>query len=261
MDHRNCGGVTDSWRVAWRRVICGGHNRAGPSRRLCPTKISISTSMKRLLIALAFALTVSGAQAFTLLGPRANWQTIRLGYFLNSPVIGGPMNIAEEYRWNVPVVYYGFTPEFLTYFGQHGADEVEKAIKFLNDLPPASQLNIDDYPLSSQRLNYRAQALVLVDVKSEALSMLVQGIGICDPTRYVFTLRNRWTPPMITNYYVIKRNFDPVTLQHSSFVNGDLWTYTTIIDNFTCRCDSLAITEPVDPLALFGVIHAPVTSD
>ena len=216
--------------------------------------------MKRLVILLAFALAASGAEAFTLLGHLATWQTTRLGYDDNSAIIGGPVSLGEEYRWNVPVVYYGFTPEFLTYFGQHGADEVEKAVKFLNDLPPASQMNIDDYPLSSQRVNYRAGALGLVDVKSEALSMLVQGIGICDPTRYVFTLRNRWTPPMITNYYVIKRNFDPVTLQHSSFVNGDLWTYTTIIDNFTGRSDSLAITEPVDPLALFGVIHAPVTS-
>jgi hypothetical protein len=170
------------------------------------------------------------------------------------------MNLGEEYRWNVPVVYYGFTPEFLNYFGQRGVDEVEKAVKFLNDLPPATQLNLDNYPLTSQRVNHRAQALGLVDVKSEALSLMIQGMGICDPTRYVFTLRTRWTPPMQTNYLVIKRNFDPVTWQHSSFVNGVLWTYNTIVDNATGIPDALAVTQPVDPLALSGIINAPVTS-
>ena len=220
----------------------------------------MSNSMNRFLFALAVVLTVSQAQAFTLLGPLGPWQTARLGYLTDSAIIGGPMNLGEEYRWNVPVVYYGYTPEFLNYFGQHGVDEVEKAVKFLNDLPPASQLNLDDYPLDSQRINHRARALQLVDLKSEALSMMVQAMGICDPTRYVFTLRNRWNPPMITNYYVIKRNFDPVTWQHSSYINGELWTYTTILDNATGVPDSLVINNPVDPLALFGVIRAPVTS-
>jgi hypothetical protein len=220
----------------------------------------MSGLIRKLLLGSVLTLTVNEAFAFTLLGPLAAWQTPRIGYNTDSAIIGGPMSLGEEYRWNVPVVYYGFTPEFLYYFGQHGVDEVEKAIKFLNDLPPASQLNLDDYPLTSERVNHRARALGLVDLKSEALSMMVQGMGICDPTRYVFTLRNRWTPPMQTNYHVIKMNFDPVTWERTSFVNGVLWTYTTILDDATGVPDSLAITEPVDPLALFGLINAPVTS-
>src|SRR2546430_10843805 len=130
--------------------------------------------LRKLLFGFALALSVGQACAFSLLGPYGVWQTHRLGYDVNAPIIGGPMNLNEEYRWNVPVVYYGFTPEFLSYFGQHGVDEVEKAVKFLNDLPPASQLNLNDYPLTSQRIHPRAQALGLVDLKSEALSMLVQ---------------------------------------------------------------------------------------
>src|SRR6266496_6591642 len=126
----------------------------------------MSTAMKRFLFGLALALTVSQARAFTLLGPLGVWQTPRLGYITASAIIGGPMSLGEEYRWNVPVVYYAFTPEFLNYFGQHGVDEVEKAMKLVSDLPPASQLKLEDYPLTSQRVNYRAQALNLVDVRS-----------------------------------------------------------------------------------------------
>ena len=218
----------------------------------------MSGLIRKLLLASLLTLAVNEAFAFTLLGPLATWQTPRLGYNLNAPGFGGPMNLGEEYRWNVPVVYYAFTPEFLNYFGQHGVDEVEKAMKLVSDLPPASQLKLEDYPLTSQRVNYRAQALGLVDLRSTALTLMAEGMGICDPTRFVFTLRNRWTvPPMTTNYHVIKRNFDPVTWQQSSFVNGQLWTYTTIVDG---PVNSLAINAPVDPLALFGLINAPVTS-
>jgi len=101
--------------------------------------------------------------------------------------------------------------------------------------------------------------LFLVDLKSEALSFLLQAQVLLDPTRYVYTLRNRWISPggSPTNFYVIKRNFDPVTLHHSSFINGTLWTYNTIVDG---SVRSLAITAPVDPLALAGLISAPVTS-
>ncbi len=209
---------------------------------------------------LGFVLLWNMTQAFgfTLLGsPLAPWQTPRLGYDLNAPFFGGPVNLGEEYRWNVPVVYYGFSSEFLNYFGQRGVDDVEKAIKFLNDLPPMSQLNPDDYPLASQRVNHRAQALGLYDLKSYTLSVMLNQMGICDPTRFVFTLRNRFTFPTSTNYHVIKRNFDPITWQHSSFINGQLWTYNIIFDG---PVNSLAFTQPVDPLALLGFINAPVTS-
>jgi hypothetical protein len=220
--------------------------------------------MQRLFIvpffALSFLFGAQQARAFSLLGPLAPWQTERLGYELNMPLFGGPVSIGEEYRWNVPVVYYAFTPEFLSYFGQTGVTEIEKAIRFLNNLPRAEQMNIDDFPLSSQRLNHRAQALGLLDLKSYALSVMMNEIGLCDPTRFVYTLRSRWIGPgpAPTNYYVIKRNFDPVTWQHSSYINGQLWTYSLVTD--VTDTESFVFTEPVDPLALLGLINAPVTS-
>src|SRR2546429_2356326 len=221
----------------------------------------MSALFRKFCLACVLAWSATQAFGFTLQGVLAPWQTPRLGYDRNAALFGGPMNLGEEYRWNVPVVYYTFTPEFLNYFGQKGVDEIEKAIKFMNDLPPVSQLNLEDYPLTSQRINHRAEAVFLVDLKSEALSFLLQGAGVTDPTRYVYTLRNRWISPggAPTNYYVIKRNFDPVTWHHSSFVNGELWTYTTIIDDVGGG-RSFAVTAPVDPLALAGLISAPVTS-
>src|ERR1043166_4549959 len=102
--------------------------------------------------------------------------------------------------------------------------EIDKAIAILNALPSMDALNVDDFPLSAQRINYQAAALGLRDVKSWTLSWLLQTLGITDPTRFVFTVRNRWVPGQgPTNYYVIKRNFDPVTWEPTSFINGQLW--------------------------------------
>jgi hypothetical protein len=101
----------------------------------------------------------------------------------------------------------------------------------------------------------------LFDLKSEALSYTLSTLGITDPTRFVYTLRNRFIIGASTNYYVIQRNFDPVTFEPSPFINGQLWTYTSILDPATPAGNSIAVTEPVDPLASGGLINAPVTAE
>src|SRR5437879_639993 len=93
---------------------------------------------RRSCIGFVFFWSVAQTLGFSLQGPLAVWQTHRLGYDINNPPFGGPMSIGEEYRWDVPLVYYAFSSEFLNYFGQRGVEEVEKAIKILNDLPPMS---------------------------------------------------------------------------------------------------------------------------
>ena len=45
--------------------------------------------------------------AYSLLGPYADWMDVQKGYRLSGE-IGGPMNLGEGYRWNMPVVTYGF---------------------------------------------------------------------------------------------------------------------------------------------------------
>ncbi|MHC1768910.1 MAG: hypothetical protein AB9869_32280 [Verrucomicrobiia bacterium] len=192
----------------------------------------------------------------------------RLGFDLNlSPMtwpvggagaaVGGVMNLGEEYRVNIPTITYGFTPEFLNYFGVRGVEEVDKAVAIMNALPAMDTIDINRYPLASQRINHRAQSLLLLDVKSFALSAFVNQLGLADPTRFVFVLRNRSTTGTSTNYLVIKRNFDPDTWDYSSYINGQLWTYTQIIDEAVPGASSV-IVQPVDPLALSGLINAPV---
>src|SRR5947207_13799090 len=117
------------------------------------------------------------AKAFSLLGPYAIkggnvWQVDRIGYNLPGD-IGGPMNAAagEEYRWNTPNVFYVYDAPFFYFFGTRGMEETEKAIQILNDLPPASQLNVDDYPMTTERINFRAAAIGLSDVKSWTLNI------------------------------------------------------------------------------------------
>lgn len=205
--------------------------------------------MKKLFVTTAVLTCLVRAHAFSLLGAYTAYQQQNIGYQWGSEVnnIGGPMNIGEEYRWTQKNIYYSFDESFLNYFGQRGVDEVEKAVKILNDLPSMSSIDINTFPRYAQRLNYQAQSLGVVDMKSIVLQSLVEQMGITDPTRYVYTIRTRWTPNNGTNYMVIKRNFDPDTLQPSAYINGQLWSYNGIVDNQDAPI-SYPVNRPVDPL-------------
>ncbi len=207
---------------------------------------------------IAFAQVQHG---FSLVGPNAPWQTTGIGYTAPVPgsMGGAPMNLDEEYRWNVPSVHYGFTADFLNFAGVRGTEEVEKAIAILNDLPPADNINIDDYPLESLRMNHRAQALGILDLKSHALQFLTVSMGIADPTRYVYTIRNRWVVNNVTNYLVTMRNFDPVTWEYTPFVNGTLYTYE-IVEPYLPGI-AVAVNTPVDPLDQLLPRTLPVSAD
>lgn len=214
-------------------------------------------SLKKILLVMTVVAAVRESFGFSLNGLAPAWQTTAIGYnwevVARVSTIGGPMNLGEEYRWNLPVIFYGVDSSFLNYFGQRGVEEIDKAAKIINDLPAMSQVNIDDYPLKTERINYQAQALGLLDLKTAALQSLIQEFGLGDPEEYVFTLRLRETLPAATNYYVIQRNFDPATLRPTAYINGDLWTYSTIVDNgnvpiaypVNTRVDPLAYGDPV----------------
>jgi len=200
------------------------------------------------------------AQAFSLLGPSQNnppvsWQTTTIGYNLAGD-IGGPMNRGEGYRWNVPVLTYAIDDSFLEYFGNHGAIEVEKALAVFNNLTNFSRIstNVNEFPLRATRVNFRAQALGLLDLKSTTLRALVEELGLAEPERYVWTLRDRNLGSIgnlsVTNYLVIQRNFDPVTQQPSAYVNGTFYTYNiqefningTVADVIETAADPAAFT-------------------
>lgn len=193
--------------------------------------------MKKCMTAAVLAAAVSATQAFSLLGPWGDWQVLALGYQFNTlenperdP--GGPMNIREGYRWNIPTITYAVDRSFLEHFGEKGEAEIDRVFETLNDT--LAHMYDEDYldtlPSSTTRYNYRAQALGLYDVYSTALESMVELLGLAAPERYCWTLREIDQPDEnITNYYTIGRNFDPDTLELSPYVNGTLYSYRIIV--------------------------------
>src|SRR5437867_7240915 len=118
-------------------------------------------------------LLVARANAFSLLGPYTDWMQYTNGFRQHGD-IGGPMNLGEEYRWNVPVLTYAFDQSFLDYFGTNGVAAVESAISILNGLPPASQINPSNYPAESGGFNYNTQSQGLLDLKSATLAFMLE---------------------------------------------------------------------------------------
>ena len=204
---------------------------------------------KTLSLAAVLSAAAFSSFGFSMLGPYDSWQVERIGYNVGSD-IGGPMNLGEEYRWNIKTVYYGYDQSFLQYFGNEGVNAAERAFAMLNALPPVSQMssNLTEFPLDTRRQNPTAAALNLVDIGTVTLQFTLEHLGLAEPERYTWTLRSRVTlsNPSRTNYAVIKRNFDPVTLTPSSFVNGTLYTYV-IIDPETPQIAD-AVELQVDPL-------------
>jgi hypothetical protein len=204
-------------------------------------------------------------EAFSLLGPYAHWMDVTNG-FRQWQDIGGPMDIREGYRWNVPVVTYGFDRSFLDYFGSNGVAAVETAISTLNNLGPASALVLTNFPYISRRINPPAAAQNLSDLKSATLSALIEQLGLAQPTRFAFSIRQwdpsleafaflgsgpPWPPGIVPNY-IIERNFDPQTLAVTNFVNSTEYTsyvYYRDLGPNGIPSFSDVIESPVDPLA------------
>ena len=223
------------------------------------------------------AIGLQSARAFSLAGPVGNggdsWQIIIIGYGPPRDAVA-PKNLGEEYRWNIPVLNYAYDQNFLDYFGSNGVAAVDQAFAILNNTftngPSAVTQGLDGYsrdlsefPLESKSVNYLAQALSLSDIKSLTLEIMAQELGLADPEFYVWTLRAREhiTPgpncPDNMNYLVIKRNFDPVTFEPSSYVNGTLYSYSIseVCQNSVILAEAVPVS--VDPLAF---TYTPVAS-
>src|SRR5690606_21956067 len=76
-----------------------------------------SSPVQFLVTLLLCILATAGTHAFSLLGPHEDWQTPTLGYNPFGEDRGAPKNLGEEYRWNLPVITYGFDRAFMDYFG------------------------------------------------------------------------------------------------------------------------------------------------
>jgi len=209
------------------------------------------SALRRFWLIILFWEGANSAFAFALLGPFAPWMTAQLSY-QDGFSIGGPMDIGQGYRWNVPVVTYGYDPSFIEYFGTNGVAAVEAAIQILNDVPPASSVVLTNYPLDTTRVNYRAEALGLMDVKSIALAVVLEQMGLAQPSRFVYSLRN-FTDT--AHYTVITRNFDPTTFEPSSYVNSVLYGYTVFYEStFGIAGTSIFVENPDQRSAAFSAV-------
>jgi hypothetical protein len=210
--------------------------------RRCPAQVLMEMAMFRtartILCLSALLLGFQKASAFSLLGPvneayQQGGSPNQLDY--NFPGdIGAPKNLGEEYRWNIPFIYYSFDQNFFDYFGSNGVWSVEQAFAIMNALTNVSSYSADlsEFPQESLRVNFKAQSLGLIDLKSSTLNLLVEQMGLAEPDRYTWTLHDRFLPPGAACpafiYTVIKRNFDPVTWEPSSYVNGTLYSYNIL---------------------------------
>ncbi len=210
------------------------------------------------------ALGLQTAGAFSLGGPIGNagdsWQQAVIGYALGGD-LNAPKNIGEEYRRNLPVMYYACNANFLDFFGSNGVSAVDSSFAILNGLTNVDSYSpsLSEFPLETRHLNYQAEALGLFDLKSWTLGAMVEQLGLADPVRYDWTLHDRAhvgniACPVGMEYLVVQRNFDSITsplnqLQYSPYVNNTLYSYYIV--EFCTGPNPLALSVPfsVDPLA------------
>jgi hypothetical protein len=234
--------------------------------------------MKTILLAGAvmFSLLYS-AGAYSFGGPIGNggdaWQAPVIGYGLPGD-LNAPKNLGEEFRRNIPGMYYAFDANFLDFFGSNGVVAVDGAFAIMNNLTNVSSYSTDlsEFPLESRHINYQAQALGIFDLKSWTLGALMEQIGLADPIRYTWTLHDRFQEPGTTcpvgmEYLIVQRNYDTVSsplnqLQYSPYVNDTLYSWQLLEwckVSASLEPPALAISVPfsVDPLA---DIYSPVAS-
>lgn len=235
--------------------------------------------LKKILFGALLLTAGTSLHAFTMLGPggavgggnaAVAWQDQSIGYnsqgfqgggFVQGNEIGGPLNLGEEYRWNIPEITYAFDESFLNYFGSNGVDAVKASIAVFNDLPRMSTTSSDltEFPLSSQQINFQAAALNLIDLKSTTMHLILERLGLADPLHYMWAIRSSTTVNNNINWQVIQRNFDPVTFEPSAFVNSASYTYE--IRNFSVGGTGTGFDDAVEiPVDVTAFDSVPIAS-
>jgi hypothetical protein len=217
---------------------------------------------------------VSPAAAFSLFGPVGNggdsYQIPSLTYgaipaCMGGGFVGAPKNLGEEYRWNIPRLYYACDQNFLDYFGSNGLVAIDQVFVILSNHLSARSLtswssNLTEFPLDASRVNYRAEALAVFDMRSLALGAMVENLGLANPDEWTWALRYRFLPSGAAcpryDYTVIQRNFDPASWNPTKYVNGNLFTYY-VFQGACSSCDNAdAVEVLVDPLASYSTAVA-----
>ena len=212
----------------------------------------ITKFLKNLIVAIVLNMGCLPALGFSLVGPTPPW----LGPVTATCYDEFAVALDEEYRVNYPSATFGFTSDFVTFFGQRGMEEIRKCFEILNGLPTADQINPDDYPLETFRINHRARALGLMDIRTVAFQNILIHLGLNDPLAYVYAPRDQIVatpPPSVLDSWVTVRNYDPITYRQSPFVNGVLYT----AQHIPPFCP---IVFPVDPAERLFPRYAPLAA-
>lgn len=212
--------------------------------------------LKRIICVVVGVTASCSAFGFSLWGPAETFQTQDLDYgdrylpFFPLPdttlfsvegpgsfsafniELGGTKNISQGSRLNVPTITYAYDSSFLSYFGAKGVAAVDSAFAVLNGLPAASSTSAKltgFITQGNQQVNYTAEALRMLDLKSTVLWLMMEHMGMIGET-HTYDLEERVALPGGTNacdfdYVVLQRNFDPITYSPSQYVNGALLTY------------------------------------
>lgn len=217
------------------------------------------------------ALWTHNASAFALLGPKDTWQVSALGYDPqgDNGDIGGPKNLGEEWRWNIPVITYGFDQSFINFFGTNGMNAVTNAMFLFNremtNFTALSNANLQRKPTATRRVHETARALGIWDVKSTTMGFLAEQLGLASAERWTWALRSRnQITPTATNYFVVQRNFDPFTSFPTPYVNNTRFSYQIhVFPQILFSADfEAASTFPVDASpAISGSVSSTVGED
>ena len=225
-----------------------------------------------LLVAILTLGWAQDSRAFSLGGPIGNagdgWQLPVIGYGVGDD-LNAPKNWGQGYRRNTQTMYYAVDANFADYFGTNGLGAIQSSFAILNAVftnnPTGNTDGLDGYssslsefPFDASHINYQAQALGIMDVKTENLILMMEQLGLTDPIRYDWTLHDRIIPPGVTCpigviYGVVQRNFDTggYTLPgsagsqtvYSPYVDGSLYSYQILE---ACKGPNpLAVTVPI----------------
>ena len=176
--------------------------------------------------------------------------------------LGGPKELKQFFRWNMPYLTYSFDLSFVQYFGIEGMAAVDEAFRVVNDFfipedKAYSGVSSMDFARDGFLSNYNtawvnttAQNEQIIDIKSIVLGMVVNHLGVGNPHRYAFTIRSISTNTTGTqwNFNVRLKNYDPLTWAPTDVINGVTYSYR-LIHNATPQAGG-PITAPGIPSGL-----------
>lgn len=173
--------------------------------------------LRILLVLGIFHAVEARVGAFSLLGPLEPWMTPSVG-FVHDPSydVGGPRNLGDEFRWNLPVLTYGFDDEFKRFFGERGVATVEDAIQTFHDLGSLDQLDLNTAPITSRRL-FNGTSSGVIDLKSVALGHLLEQLGLANSIRFSW-VNTSTSSPINSTEENSWPNGETLTLRHSNRV-------------------------------------------